>query len=46
MLDSFDERLRGDYDVEVLIDPQSVSRRIEQAREFLEAVERFIEGGQ
>jgi len=44
LLDAFDERLRGDYDIDVFFEPGSVARRIEQAREFLEAAERLLEG--
>lgn len=42
LLDAFDERLLGDYDVNVDFDPASVALRIEQAREFLEAARRFL----
>jgi len=44
LLDAFDERLRSDYEVEVSFDPESVARWIEQAREFLEAARRYLEG--
>jgi uncharacterized protein (UPF0332 family) len=44
-LDAFDERLRGDYDIDVFFDPGSVRKRIEQAREFIAAVRRHLETG-
>ncbi|GIU72914.1 MAG: hypothetical protein KatS3mg004_0004 [Bryobacteraceae bacterium] len=43
LLDAFDERLVGDFGVEVEFQPQSVALRIEQAREFLETARRFLE---
>ena len=46
LLDAFDERIRGDYDIDVFFEPGSVARRIEQAREFLQVVERFIVGAE
>lgn len=42
LLDSFDERIRGDYDVDATFDVNSVRLRIEQAREFITAVDRFL----
>ncbi len=43
LLDAFDERLQGDYDFDVSFDADAVTRRIEQAREFLEAAQRYLE---
>lgn len=43
LLDAFDERLRGDYDADVTFEPEAVSERIAQAREFLTAAHRFVE---
>lgn len=43
LLDAFDERLLGDYGVDAKLDPESVTLRIEQAREFLEAAGRLLE---
>lgn len=43
LLDAFDDRLRGDYDIDVTFDPESVERRIEQACESISAVQRHLE---
>ena len=43
LLDAFDERLRGDYDIDASFDPESVTKRIEQAREFLAAAKTYLE---
>lgn len=45
ILDAFDDRLRGDYDIDVSFDKESVTKRIFQAREFLDAARRFLEAG-
>ncbi len=45
LLDAFDDRLRGDYDIDVAFDRESVTKRIEQAREFVGAARRFLETG-
>ena len=42
LLDAFDERLRGDYDVDAVFEPESVSRRIDQARSFLVAAKAYL----
>ncbi len=43
LLDAFDERLRGDYDVDADIDPKSAALWIERAGEFLLAARRYLE---
>ncbi|MEW6545147.1 MAG: HEPN domain-containing protein [Nitrospirota bacterium] len=45
LLDAFADRLRGDYDVDVSFDKESVTKRIDQAREFLDAAQRFFDVG-
>lgn len=42
LLDAFDERIRGDYDIDATFDVESVRKRIEQAREFVTVVHRFL----
>lgn len=42
LLDAFDDRLRADYDIDASFDADSVTRRIEQAREFLAVVRRHL----
>jgi len=42
LLDSFDERIRGDYDIDATFDLESVRKLIEQAREFIDAVHKFL----
>lgn len=42
LLDAFDERLRGDYDIDASFDTESVTKRIEQAREFLAAAKTYL----
>jgi len=44
LLDAFGERLRGNYDLDLSFDAESVARRLEQVREFLEAARRLLEG--
>lgn len=43
MLDAFDRRLKGDYDVEMDIDAETVTIMLEQAREFLMVAKRYLE---
>ncbi|MFH1071157.1 MAG: HEPN domain-containing protein [Candidatus Glassbacteria bacterium] len=43
LLDAYDERLRGDYDINVSFEASSVSMRIEQAREFILKARSLIE---
>jgi len=43
MLDAFDERLRGDYDVGPELSIEAVRARIEQAREFLRAAREHLQ---
>ena len=42
LIDAFDKRLRGDYDVDSEIGVEDVEKMIAQAREFLEAAERHL----
>ena len=46
LLDAFDERLRGDYDINAGLETDSVSMRIEQAREFIRVARSLIENRQ
>jgi uncharacterized protein (UPF0332 family) len=43
LLDAFDARLRGDYDINAVFDEESVAATLQQAREFLETTRRFLE---
>jgi uncharacterized protein (UPF0332 family) len=43
LLDSYDDRIRGDYDTECVIGEESASLRIVQAREFLQAARQWLE---
>jgi uncharacterized protein (UPF0332 family) len=43
LLDACDERLRGDYDIDVSFDPESLTKRIEQAGEFLAVAKTYLE---
>jgi len=43
LLDAFDKRLVGDYSVDVAIDRDSAVAIINQAREFLEAAQIYLE---
>ena len=43
LLDAFDERLRGDYDLDAEFDPESVSKWIERARLFLDTARAYLE---
>ena len=45
LLDAFDQRLRGDYDFEPLIDAESATAIIEQAREFVREARSLLERG-
>ena len=42
LIDAFDKRVRGDYDVESNIGIEDVESMLGQAREFLEAAERYL----
>lgn len=44
LLDAFDDRIRGDYDVDVSFGREFIAVRIEQAREFLVTARRCLEG--
>jgi len=43
LLDAFDQRLRGDYDFEPVIDAETAATMIRQAREFLQEARRYLE---
>ena len=43
LLDSYDDRIRGDYDTECVIEEESASLRIEQAKEFLQTARQWLE---
>lgn len=43
LLDSYDDRIRGDYDTECVIEEESASLRIEQAKEFLQSARKWLE---
>ena len=42
LIDAFDKRLRGDYDIESTIDSKEAGNMIKQAREFLEEARRYL----
>jgi uncharacterized protein (UPF0332 family) len=42
LLDAFDQRIVGDYDVSSGLDHELVSEMIEQAREFLQAAKEYL----
>jgi uncharacterized protein (UPF0332 family) len=42
LLDAFDQRVVGDYDVSSGLDHEMVSEMIEQAREFLQATRMYL----
>jgi uncharacterized protein (UPF0332 family) len=46
LLDAFDDRLRGDYEVDTSFDKEGVDKRLEQAREFVAVVRRYLESRQ
>ena len=43
LLDSYDDRIRGDYDTECVIEEESAALRIEQAKEFLQTARQWLE---
>lgn len=43
LIDAFDQRLLGDYEIEVTITAEQVQEIIQQAREFLDAARRYLE---
>ncbi|RMF50601.1 MAG: HEPN domain-containing protein [Bacteroidetes bacterium] len=44
LLAAFNARIKTDYDIEPAIDNESAAPTIEQAREFLDAARRYLEG--
>ena len=42
LLDAFDQRIVGDYDVSSGLDKDTVSEMIDQAREFLQAAQTYL----
>ena len=43
LIDAFDQRLLGDYEIEATITTEQVQEIIQQAREFLDATRRYLE---
>lgn len=43
LVDAFDERIQGDYEVESAVDAKDVAVMLEQAREFLQASRQYLE---
>ena len=43
LLDSYDDRIRGDYDTEAVIGEESAELRIKQATEFLQTARQWLE---
>jgi uncharacterized protein (UPF0332 family) len=43
LLDSYDDRIRGDYDTQAVIGDESAELRIKQAREFLQTARQWLE---
>ena len=43
LLDSYDDRIRGDYDTEAVIGRESAELRVKQATEFLLTARRWLE---
>jgi len=43
LLDSYDDRIHGDYDTECVIEEESAALRIEQAKEFLQTARQWLE---
>ncbi|MBI5445986.1 MAG: HEPN domain-containing protein [Deltaproteobacteria bacterium] len=43
LLDSYDDRIRGDYDTEAVIGKESAELRIKQATEFLQNARQWLE---
>lgn len=42
LVDAFDERIQGDYDVESAVDAEAVATMIQRAREFLQTTQRYL----
>lgn len=45
LIDAFDQRLLGDYEIEATITAEQVQETMRQAREFLGATQRYLETG-
>lgn len=43
LIDAFDQRLLGDYEIEATLTTEQVREIIQQAREFLDAAQRYLE---
>ncbi len=43
LLDSFDQRIIGDYNVEVAFSANDAQKTLEQSREFLEEAQRYLQ---
>ena len=42
LVDAFDERIQGDYEVESQVDSAIVKTTIQQAQEFLQAAQQYL----
>lgn len=42
LLDSFDQRIQGDYGIDAIIQSETVTELIEQATEFLQAAKQYL----
>lgn len=42
IVDAFDERIQGDYDVGSAMDDEDITTMIGQAREFLQKAQRYL----
>jgi uncharacterized protein (UPF0332 family) len=45
LLDAYDQRILGDYGVEVSLTDEDAARVIQQAREFLQAARTYLSAG-
>jgi uncharacterized protein (UPF0332 family) len=44
LLDAFDQRVLGDYGPDVVVTQEGAARMLDQAREFVAAARRLLEG--
>lgn len=42
LIDAFDRRLLGDYEIDATVTPEQVREMIQQAREFLQAAQHYL----
>jgi uncharacterized protein (UPF0332 family) len=45
LLDAFDQRIEGDFGVEIVAIPQDALELINQAKEFLQTAKSFLDAG-